>query len=78
MTSGFRKILLFMMIYLKHNNRKDKDIEEISNYVEQINKGNYQMNIDNNTEDELSILKNEVYKTMIMLRESAELSKKDK
>ncbi len=70
--------LLFMMIYLKHNNRKDKDIEEISNYVEQINKGNYQMNIDNNTEDELSILKNEVYKTMIMLRESAELTKKDK
>lgn len=73
-------ILSFILnyLYLKHNRKKDKDIEEISNYVEQINKGNYQMNIDNNTEDELSILKNEVYKIMIMLKESAENSSKDK
>lgn len=70
--------LILMAIYLKHNKNKDKDIEEISSYIEQINKGNYKLNIDNNTEDELSILKNEVYKTTIMLKESAELSKKDK
>lgn len=70
--------LILNYLYLKHNRKKDKDIEEISNYIEQINKGNYQMNIDNNTEDELSILKNEVYKTMIMLKESAENSSKDK
>lgn len=69
---------LLELFYLKHNRRKDKDIEEISSYIEQINKGNYKLNIDNNSEDELSILKNEVYKTMIMLKEGAENSKKDK
>ena len=52
--------------YLIYNRRKDRDISEIEAYVEQINRGNYRLNIDNNTEDELSILKNEVYKTMIM------------
>lgn len=73
-------ILSFILnyLYLKHNYKKDQDIEEISSYIEQINKGNYKLNIDNNTEDELSILKNEVYKTMIMLKESAENSSKDK
>lgn len=70
--------ITLIIIYLRHNKKKDQDIEEISSYIEQINKGNYKLNIDNNTEDELSILKNEVYKTMIMLKESAETSKKDK
>lgn len=75
-TGAFSVILT--ALYLQYNKNKDKDIEEISSYIEQINKGNYKINIDNNTEDELSILKNEVYKTMIMLKEGAELSKKDK
>ena len=70
--------IILVYIYLKYNSKKDKDIEEIESYIEQINKGNYKLKIDNNTEDELSILKNEVYKTMIMLKESAENSSKDK
>lgn len=69
---------ILVYIYLKYNSKKDKDIEEIESYIEEINKGNYYLKIDNNTEDELSILKNEVYKTMIMLKESAENSLKDK
>lgn len=73
-------VLSFILnyLYLKHNHKKDQDIAEISSYIEQINKGNYKLNIDNNTEDELSMLKNEVYKTMVMLKESAENSSKDK
>lgn len=70
--------IILLYIYLKYNSKKDKDIEEIENYIEKINKGNYKLKIDNNTEDELSILKNEVYKTMIMLKESSENSSKDK
>lgn len=70
--------IILVYIYLKYNSKKDKDIEEIESYIEQINQGNYKLKIDNNTEDELSILKNEVYKTMIMLKESAENSSKDK
>lgn len=76
LTLSLSGILVFF--YLKYNRKKDKAIEEIESYIEQINRGNYQLKIDNNTEDELSILKNEVYKTMIMLKESAENSSKDK
>lgn len=70
--------IILIYIYMKYNSKKDKDIKEIEDYIDQINKGNYKLNIDNNTEDELSILKNEVYKTMIMLKESSEISLKDK
>lgn len=47
-------------------------------YIDRINRGDYKFDIEDNTEDELSILKNEVYKTTVMLKEVAENSKKDK
>jgi len=65
-------------LYIKHNKRKDKSIEEIQNSIEKVNKGDYQLDIDEMAEDELSILKNDVYKTMIMLKESNDNSLKDK
>ena len=40
----------------------DLKINEITKYIEEINRGNYKLNIEENTEDELSILKNELYK----------------
>ena len=46
--------------------------------IEQINKKNYALNIDKISEDELSILRQEIYKTTIMLKEDAYNSKKDK
>ena len=57
---------------------QSKKIKEITNLIEQINRKNYYLNIYNNTEDELSILKNEIYKTTIMLKEEAYNSNKDK
>lgn len=47
-------------------------------YIDRINRGDYKLDIEDNTEDELSILKNEVYKTTVMLKEAAENSRKDK
>lgn len=73
--------LLFLslsIIFLKYNHSKDKKLKEITNYIEEINRGNYRLDIEDNTEDELSILKNEIYKTTVMLKETAENSKKDK
>ncbi len=70
--------LLLMFIFLKYNNKKDRQLQEITQYIEEINRRNYKLNIDDNTEDELSILKNEVYKTTILLKEQAENSLKDK
>lgn len=68
--SGFGVCLL--LIFMLYNYKKNKKLEEITNYIEQINQGNYSLDIDDNTEDELSILKNEIYKTTIMLKEVAE------
>lgn len=65
-------------IFLLYNKSKNKKIDEITKYIEEINNGNYKLYIEDNTEDELSILKNEIYKTTVMLKEVAENSKKDK
>lgn len=65
-------------VFLKYNHNKDKKISEITRYIEEINKRNYKLDIEDNTEDELSILKNELYKTTVMLKEVADNSVNDK
>lgn len=69
---------LIIYLFLKYNKNKDKELENITKYIEEINHKNYKLNIDDNSEDELSILKNEIYKTTVMLNEQAENSLKDK
>lgn len=70
--------VLIIISFLKYNKSKDKKLQEIANYMEEINKKNYKLDIDDNTEDELSILKNEVYKITVMLKEQAENLQIDK
>ncbi len=69
---------LVTLCFIKYNEKKDKEIESIIKIVEEINKKNYKLDLDGMSEDELSILKNEIYKTTIMLKEQAENSTKDK
>ena len=70
--------IIILMLFLRYNKLKDKKLNEITKYIEEINNKNYKLDIDDNSEDELSILKNEIYKTTIMLKEIAENSKQDK
>ncbi len=70
--------LSIILLYLKHENNQDKEIKRIVKCIKEINKKNYAINIEDNTEDELSILKNEIYKTTVMLKGMAENSKDDK
>ena len=70
--------IIITAIFFIYNRKKEKNIDEIIEYIKQINKKNYELKIDSVSEDELSILKNEIYKTTIMLKETAENSKKDK
>lgn len=67
-----------LCLFLIYNHIKDKKLAEITKYIEDINNRKYRLDIDDNTEDELSILKNEIYKTTVMLKEMAENSQKDK
>lgn len=71
-------IIALLIIYIRYNHKKENDIKDIIKCIEQINKKNYELQIDSISGDELSILKNEIYKTTIMLKESAENSNKDK
>ena len=69
--------LVLTVIFLYENKQKQK-IEHIITYIEEINKGNYNLKIEENTENELSNLSNELYKITVMLKEQTEKSNKDK
>lgn len=70
--------ILLVGAFIIYDYNQSKKIKEITRYIEEINKKNYKLDIDDNTEDELSILKNELYKITIMLKEQAENSIQDK
>lgn len=71
-------IALFIISFLIYEKRKDRELAKITKYIEEINRKNYTLKIDEISEDELSILKNEIYKTTVMLKESADNSLNDK
>ena len=71
-------ISIILIIFLKYNKQQKNSIQNITNYIQEINKMNYKLDIQDNSEGELSILKNELYKITVMLKETAENSKKDK
>lgn len=68
---------IFLIIY--YNDRLEKkELKRIINYLKELNKGNYDLKIDLNNEGINSILKNEIYKTTVMLREMASREYQDK
>lgn len=66
---------VILVIYMR---KQKRETEKLASYLSQINNGNYGLTIDENSEDESSILKNEIYKTTVMLRENAENAQKGK
>ena len=58
--------------------RRQKKIDEMVAYIREVEKGKYQLELQENQEDELSSLQNELYKITVALKESAELSGKQK
>ncbi|MBO5349746.1 MAG: HAMP domain-containing histidine kinase [Clostridia bacterium] len=78
---GMILVIAFVVItyiFVKSHIESDKEIEKIIKCIEDINHKNYELKIDELSEDKLSILKQEIYKTTIMLKENAENSLKDK
>jgi signal transduction histidine kinase len=58
--------------------RRYKDIEKLSGYLRKIYGGDYTLDIRDNEEGELSILKNEIYKVTLILSQQAQLLQKEK
>lgn len=53
-------------------------LNELNNYLSLVCAGNFDLDIADNTEGELSILKNNLYKVIVLLRSQNELLKKDR
>lgn len=71
-------IITIIIIYLALKRNNKKRINDIIKLLEQINNKNYDLDISDNKEDIISILKNELYKTTIILKEQANNELKDK
>ncbi|CAM4442887.1 sensor histidine kinase [Paenibacillus tarimensis] len=69
---GFTAVLLFTQ--QRHYNK----LQQITAYAEKVAGGDDSLDIRDNDEGDLSILKNEIYKITTMLREQSELSEQDK
>lgn len=69
---------VFCFVFFWYFAKKEHQIKEITDYMKEINQRHYLLGIESNEEGELSILRNEVYKTTIMLREESEILKKEK
>lgn len=71
-------ILALSIILIINKNYENKKLEEIIHLIEEINKKNYNLNIKGTDETMISKLKNEMYKTVVMLKNDADNSLKDK
>ncbi len=71
-------ILVLSIILIINKNYENKKLEEIIHLIEEINKKNYNLNIKGTDETIISKLKNEMYKTVVMLKNDADNSLKDK
>ncbi len=71
MTFLFVGIGLLFYVYFLVRQRK---IENMAAYMEALNRDGYSLEIEDNTDDELSALRNEIYKLTVFLKEQAALA----
>jgi signal transduction histidine kinase len=71
-------LLIMVILSLAFTNWRYRQIRNLSQYLKRITAGEYALDVRDNREGELSILKSEIYKVTVTLSEQAELLKKDK
>ena len=64
--------------FINDTKKRYRDIEKLNDYLSQVLSGNYDLAIAANEEGELSILKNNIYKTTILLKGQNEQLRSDK
>lgn len=68
----------FIVLLLAYTRRRYRQIDRLSLYLARINRGDDSLDVRDNKEGELSILKSEIYKVTVTLKEQNELLRKDK
>lgn len=66
------------MISIRYTQKRYRDIEKLNDYLSHICAGFYDLDVQDNAEGELSILKNNLYKMMLLLRSQNDALQKDK
>ena len=70
--------LIIFLLFVFITYKRIKEVHEMSDYISHISNGEYDLDIKDNKEGELSILKNNLYKIIVTLRSQQELLCKDK
>lgn len=70
--------LLFIVLLLVYTRQRYIQLSRLCDYLKRINKGDYALDVRDNAEGELSILKNEIYKVTVGLRERGDLLQREK
>jgi len=70
--------LLLCAVFLLFTRRRYLQLADLSRYLKRVNSGDYSLELPDSDEGELSILKNEIYKVTMSLREQNERLKKEK
>ncbi|MFD2168472.1 sensor histidine kinase [Tumebacillus lipolyticus] len=70
--------ILLIGISLAFTSWRYRELEKLSLYLREISGGNYHLDVRDNQEGELSILKNDIYKVTLMLSEQRSLLQRDK
>lgn len=71
-------LLLMVICFLAVLNNNEKEIRKVRNYLQEMANSNYQLDIENMSESEMSNLKNEIYKIVLELKERTENLAKDR
>lgn len=74
--TGMGVLLLGLLLFAYK--RQQKMIRKMATYLQNINCGNYKFDMEDATEGEMAMLESEIYKTTIMLKESADHSLTEK
>ncbi|WP_078434059.1 sensor histidine kinase [Metabacillus halosaccharovorans] len=74
----FLTTTIFVIVFFFFTKWRYREIEKLSNYLRKITNGDYNLDIRDNAEGELSILKNDIYKVTLMLSEQSSYLQQDK
>ncbi len=70
--------LLLGAVFLLFTGRRYRQLARLADYLKRVNNGEYALELPDNDEGELSILKSEIYKVTVSLREQNERLKQEK